>query len=249
MMKILTILNVIALLATLAVNGLANTLPLNGKNTGAISDGIPSLFTPAGYVFAIWGLIYLGLAAYAVYQVLPVKRDKSFVARIGYWFIISSIFNIVWLFLWHYEQFFLSLLAMVGLLGSLLILYVRLGIGRGASSIGDRLLVHLPFSIYLGWISVATIANVSTVLVVLGWNGFGLSPALWTAIMVVIAAVLGIVMSWQRKEIAYPLVIVWALIGIANKQAGVATITIPVWISVGALLAGMVATRLRTGKA
>ena len=247
-MIVLQILNVVALLATLVVNGLANTLPINGQTTGEVSDSIPSLFTPAGYVFSIWGLIYLGLAAYVIYQVLPAQRDKRFMVRIGYWFVISSVFNIGWLFLWHYEQFVWSLVAMLGLLGSLLILYLRLGVGRESVSTADRLLVHLPFSIYLGWISVATIANASTVLVLSGWNGFGLSPELWTAIMVAIAAVLGIVMSWLRKEMAYPLVIVWALIGIAAKQAGTALITIPVWVSVGALLVGIVVSRLRAGK-
>ena len=247
-MKLLQILNVIALLATLLVNGLANSLPINGQTTGEVSDSIPSLFTPAGYVFSIWGLIYLGLAAYAIYQILPKQRDKPFIGRIGYWFVSSSVFNILWLFAWHYEQFLLSIVAMLGLLGSLLVLYVRLGIGRDAVPVLDRALVHLPFSIYLGWISVATIANASTVLVVMGWNGFGISPELWTAMMVAIAAVLGIAMIWQRQEIAYPLVIVWALVGISVKQAGVPLITMSTWVSALAVLVALGWSRLRTRK-
>jgi hypothetical protein len=244
----LQILNVIAFLAMLAVNGMANSLPINGQTTGEISDSIPSLFTPAGYVFAIWGLIYLGLGTFAVYQGLPMKRDRPFIKHIGYWFIASSVFNIIWLFLWHYEQFVLSLVAMLGLLGSLLMLYIRLGIGRDAAPLLDKVLVYLPFSIYLGWISVATIANASTVLIVLGWNGFGLSPELWTAMMVAIAAVLGIVMSWQRKEIAYPLVIVWALVGISVARSDIPLIVITTWVSALAVLVGLGWARLRARK-
>jgi hypothetical protein len=247
--KFKQILNVIALLAVLVVNGLATNLPINGMDPGEISDSVPSLFTPAGYVFSIWGLIYLGLLAYVVYQALPGQRDSAFVERIGYWFAISSLLNASWIFAWHYLQFSLSLAIMLGLLGSLLVLYVRLGIGRGDVSMRDKLLVHAPFSVYLGWISVATIANVSVVLYTLGWNGLGIAPAIWTVAVMLVAAGLGIAMIVDRKELAYPLVIVWALIGIAVKRADIPAIAVTAWIAAAVVLLTLGWSRLRMGLA
>jgi benzodiazapine receptor len=213
-MKLRQVLNWVGLVIVLAVNGLANALPLNGKTTGEISDNIPTLFTPAGYVFSIWSLIYLGLLAFAWYQGRRAQATAEFQERIGYWFFVSCVFNSAWIVAWHYEQFPLSLAIMLGLLVSLLAIYLRLDIGRRSVSAAENRAVHLPFSIYLGWISVATIANVSTVLYQWGWTGGALGPEIWTAIMVVIAGVLGIAMIVLRHEIGYPLVIVWALVGI-----------------------------------
>ena len=244
-MKFKQILNVIALAAMLVVNWLATSLPINGLTPGEISDSVPSLFTPAGYVFSIWGLIYLWLLAYVVYQALPGQRDSAFAERIGYWFAISSLFNVAWIFAWHYEQFLLSLAIMLGLLGSLLVLYVRLGVGRGDVSTRDRLLVHAPFSVYLGWISVATIANFAVVLYVLGWNGFGIAPQVWTVTVMVVAAGLGIAMTLDRRETAYPLVIIWALIGIAVQRAGIPAIAVTAWVAALAVLVVLGWSKLR----
>ena len=248
-MKHKQILNVIALLAVLVVNGLSTNLPINGMTPGEISDSVPSLFPPAGYVFSIWGLIYLGLLAYVIYQALPGQRDSAFVERIGYWFAISSLLNMSWIFAWHYLQFPLSLAIMLGLLGSLLVLYVRLGVGRGDVSLRDRLLVHAPFSVYLGWISVATIANASVVLYTIGWTGFGIAPEIWTIVVMLVAAGLGIAMILDRKEIAYPLVMVWALIGIAAKQADIPAIAVTAWIAAVAILGTLGWSRLRARQA
>ena len=239
------ILNVVAFVAILVVNGFAGSMGINGVTTGQVSDDVPSLFTPAGYVFSVWALIYLALAAYTVYQALPSQRDRAPVEGVGYWFVASSACNVVWLFLWHYGQFALSLLAMLGLLGSLIAVYVRVGVGTGSPSRRDKLLVDLPFSIYLGWISVATIANAATVLYTVQWNGFGIGPAIWTAIMVAVAAGLGILMIVRRGEIAFPLVIVWATIGIALARAGNVVITTIAWLSVAALIVALVWSRLR----
>jgi benzodiazapine receptor len=239
-MRLKQILNVVALIAMLVVNYLAGSVGINGLNSGEVSDAVPSLFTPAGYVFAIWGLIYLGLTAFTVYQALPAQRDRPLIEQIGYWFVISSLLNIAWLFLWHYLQFPLSLLAMLCLLGSLIAIYLRLDIGRGNVSRQDKLLVHVPFSVYLGWISVATIANASIVLYKLGWNGFGIAPEVWTVLMVVIAAILGIAMIVLRSDIAFALVIVWALIGIAVARAGMQAIVIAAGLSALAVVIAIV---------
>ena len=170
-MRLKKILNWLGFIAVIALNSAANILPLNGKTTGEISDSIPTLFTPAGYVFGIWSLIYLGLLAFAVYQSQSEQRTAEIHERIGYWFFASCVFNSVWIVGWHYEQFALTLAIMLGLLVSLLVIYLRLDIGRRKVSTAESTAVHLPFSIYLGWISVATVANVSAVLYTGGWNG------------------------------------------------------------------------------
>ncbi len=217
-MKPRQIFNVLALLMVLVVNWLAEALPLNGQTTGQISDSIPTLFTPAGYVFSIWGVIYLWLIAFAVFQILPSQKNANFVGQIGWWFVASCVLNAAWIFLWHYESFVWTLVAMAGLLVSLLAIYQRLEIGRCPVPTAIKWLVHVPFSIYLGWVSVATIANVSVVLVESNWSGWGLSPVVWTVIVILVGGGLGALMIRRRNEIAYPLVIVWAFAGIVVKQ-------------------------------
>lgn len=247
-MKQKQILNWVGLVVVLVMNGLATALPIGGRTTEEISDSIPTLFTPAGYVFSIWGLIYLGLLAFAWYQSRSQEQGESVVERIGYWFVASCAFNSIWIVLWHYLQISLSLVAMLGLLVSLIAIYLRLDIGRRPVSASERRWVHLPFSIYLGWISVATIANVSAVLYTLGWNGGPLSPEAWTAIMVIVAAVLGIVMILLRNEVAFPLVLVWALIGIAVARASIWSLAITAGIAAVVLVAVLVIAQFRGGR-
>ena len=214
---------VIVLIATLiviAVNGLANALPLNGVTTGAISDSFEVLFTPAGYVFGIWGLIYLALLAYSVYQLLPGPRASETLRSISILYLGTCVANVAWIILWHYQRFPLTLIAMVALLGCLIAIDRRLGTGRSAVSAAESWFVRVPFSIYLGWITVATVANVSVVLVYLGWGAWGTDPAVWTVIMMIVAAALGWIMSLRERNLAYNLVLAWALVGIAVRQAG-----------------------------
>jgi translocator protein len=172
-MKFRQVLNILTFILVVGVNGLANSLPINNQTTGEISDNYPVMFTPAGYVFSIWGLIYLGLLGFVIYQALPAQRDNPRLDRVGYWFVWSCIFNSIWIFLWHYELMLWSVLVMLGILVSLILVYLHLEIGRNRVPLGESLLARLPFSIYLGWISVATIANVSVLLYDLGWDGFG----------------------------------------------------------------------------
>ncbi len=207
--------NFITLILVLMANGLANSLPLNGITTGEISAKYPTLFTPAGYVFSIWGLIYLGLLAFGVFQLLPSQRQNARLERIGYWFTASNLLNATWIFLWHYEIINLTLLIMLGILITLLAIYLRLGIGKVPTTTAERWLVDLPFSIYLGWITVATVANASVALYRIAWTGWGIAAEMWTIIMLLIASLLGILMTITRREVAYPLVLSWAFIGIA----------------------------------
>jgi len=164
MKRLLPVINVVAMIIALSVNGLANALPLNGKNTGVISDQFRVYFVPAGYVFAIWGVIYIGWIAFAVYQALPAQRNNPRLARIGWLFAANCVANAAWLFTWHYELLPLSVVAMLALLLSLIGIYIRLNIGRARVTTIEKWCVDVPFSIYLGWISVATIANITDLL-------------------------------------------------------------------------------------
>jgi len=223
--------NVVALVATIAVNGLANALPLNGLTTGEISDRFDVYFVPAGYVFSIWGLIYLALGAFAVYQALPGQRDNPRLRRVGYLFALSCAANLAWLFFWHYELFPLTLVAMVILLLSLIAIYLRLGIGRSQVSLAERWLVRVPFSIYLGWVTVATIANVTSLLDYLNWGGWGIGAEAWAVIMLVTATAVSSAVALNRGDIAYSLVLIWALSGIAVKHAATPVVSVTAWVT------------------
>ncbi len=215
-------LNLLAFLATIAVNALANALPINGKTTGELSDLYPNLFVPAGLTFSIWGVIYLLLAIFAVYQIAaPNQKAALFLERIGPLFILASAANIGWIFLWHYQRVTASLAVMLVLLACLLAVYLRLGIGIRTATWRERLLVQLPFSIYLGWITVATIANATATLVNAGWNRFGASEELWTVVVLVVAALITLAVLFTRSDLFYALVVLWAFLGILLKRLAV----------------------------
>lgn len=231
-------LNLVSVMGALAVNFLSNALPLNGRTTASISDQFPTLFVPAGYVFAIWGVIYLGWIAFAVYQALPAQRVHSRLQRIGWLFGLANLANAAWLFAWHYEQVFLSVLIMLALLLLLGTIYRRLDIGRARVAARERWFVDLPFSLYLGWISVATIANVSVWLYSYRWDGWGLRPEFWAIVMLGVALGVGLVMALARAEVVFLLVLAWAFVGIAVKQAATPS------VANAALLAAAVALLL-----
>ena len=212
-------LNIVATVFMLVVNGLANALPLNGHTTGSISDRFAVYFVPAGYVFSIWGVIYVLLLAYTVYQALPSQRQNEALRRIGLLPALSSILNGVWIFMWHYELFPLTLVVMAGLLLTLIAIYLRLGIGLAPANAAVRWCLHIPYSVYLGWITVATVANVTQLLFMLNWNGFGLGPVAWAVVMLAVGALITGAMILTRRDIAYTLVIVWAYAGIVVKQS------------------------------
>ena len=237
---------ILSILATIVVNGLANALPINGQNTGEISDRFQVYFVPAGYVFSIWGLIYLGLIAYAIYQVLPSQRENPRLRAIGWLVVLSGIANSVWIFLWHYELFLLTIFAMLTLLVSLILIYNRLGIGRTTATKAETWFVHVPFSIYLGWITVATVANATSLLDYLNWNRFGLSPELWMGIILAVVLLIDVVMNFSRSDVAFTLVILWALAGIGIKHAAVTAVAVPTWVTFGVAALTLVAALLMT---
>ena len=216
------VLNLLSFAGTLTLNGLANGLPINGKDTGQLSDQYPNLFTPAGITFAIWGFIYLLLAIFCGYQARDLfsrrKKDMPFLNRIGPLFVVSNLANMAWILAWHYEHVGLSLLLMGVLLGSLLLIYLRLETGRSTVRWQEQYFVRVPFSVYLGWISVATIANSTAWLVDLGWRGSGVSEQVWAVLVVGVATLLALFMLAKRRDRAYGLVILWALAGILLKR-------------------------------
>jgi hypothetical protein len=232
---------IVTILGTLIVNGLANALPINGLNTGQISDRFNVYFVPAGYVFSIWGVIYLGLIAFAVFQALPSQRQNPRMRATGWLIALSGLANSAWIFLWHYELFPLTLIAMLVLLASLIIIYLRLGTGRTTVPTAEAWAARLPFSIYLGWITVATVANVTSVLDYLKWDGFGLSPETWMVIMLAAVLVIAALMIFTRRDAAYAIVILWALAGISYKHAGVSAVAIPTWITFGLVVLSLAA--------
>jgi benzodiazapine receptor len=238
--------NIVAFIVTVAVNGLAgSTTVLGGVTSADVSDMYPTLVTPAGFTFAIWGVIYTLLALFVVYQAFPTNRDKPFLSQVGLLFGLSSVCNVCWLFLWHYDLITYSLVLMLALLASLILIYLRLDVGRAAVSLKEKICVHLPFSVYLGWISIATIANVSVALVAAEWGGWGIEPSTWAVVIICVALLLSLAMLATRKDIAYCFVVVWALVGILEKQGEQQSIALAseigivlLFVAVGVTVAG-----------
>jgi hypothetical protein len=233
--------NLLVAVVTIAFNALANALPLNGQTTGEISDRFRVYFVPAGYVFSIWGVIYVGWLAFAIYQILPAQQKNPRMQRIGYLFALSGIANMAWLFFWHYEYFVLSVLVMLILLFALIAIYLRLQIGRALVPSLERWCVDIPFSLYLGWITVASIANFTAVLDYLQWDGWGIQPQVWALIMLIAGSMITSIVILTRGDVAYALVILWAFIGIAIKHTGVPMVAIGAWVTAGIVTLVLVA--------
>lgn len=223
------VLVVVGVVVTIVINALANIVPFNNLTTEQISNSFDVYFVPAGYVFSIWGVIYLGLLAYAIYQVLPGQRENGRLQAIAWPFLLSCVANSTWIFFWHYGYFALTMIMMVVLLLSLIAIYLRLYADRNRASASEKWLVYLPFSIYLGWVSVATIANATALLDYWQWNGWGISPEIWAMIMLAVGSVLAGLVSFTWRDAAYLLVLVWAFAGIGVEQASSPLVANTAW--------------------
>lgn len=221
----LSVANAVAYALMIVINALAgSTTLIGGKVTADVSNANPTLVTPAGFTFAIWGLIYLLLGIFVVYQLAVRPRLRTTQGRIGWLFVLSSILNILWLFVWQYELLAASATIMLLLLGSLVAIYLRLGVGKERVRSAERLAIHLPFSVYLGWIAVATVANISAALVSIGWDGLGIDPEIWAIVVLLLVLIITVVMAFDRRDVAFGAVILWALAGIAANQSDDLTI-------------------------
>jgi len=218
--------NAVAVVASLIVNTLANVLTFNGVTTGQVSDSYPNLFTPPGYVFSIWGVIYVLAIVFMIYQARPSQRKEAYLAQIGFLYLIGAAANTSWLLIFHYsygvpQLFVLSLVPMTVLLLCLLSIYQRLSIGRREVPRNQKLAVHLSISVYLGWISLAIIANIASALNVLIPGIPEPTQVLWTAIVIALALLISVLMVWTRRDFAFGLVVIWASIGIAINRIAI----------------------------
>ena len=218
----LKILVALTFVGVIIVNTLANALPINGITTGQISDNYSNLFAPAGLTFSIWGVIYSLLALYTLYQFGLFQKDagksnEETFRKVGKLFVINSIANILWILAWHYDYIALTVILMIVLLWTLISIanYLR----TQNLSAKDKLFILAPFSIYFGWITVATIANITVYLVSIGWDGFGLVPQFWAIAIILTGAIIGILRFFKDKNLFYPAVFIWAYLGIYIKHS------------------------------
>lgn len=231
--------NVVILVVTVVFNTISQIPSFDfgiGTN-GEIANRYPDLYYfPANSAFSIWSVIYGFLIAFTIYQALPAQRENPHVRRIGYLFVLTGIFNVAWIACFQFEQFALSMVMMLLLLGTLIAIYLRLGIGRTAVSMRDKWLVHVPFSIYLGWITAATVTNASYVLRDANWDGFGIAPEVWAAVMLIVTGVIGLAMAIRHRDIAYVLVIAWATFWIASRHSGIQSVAVPALAVAGVMI-------------
>lgn len=227
---------VVSYAVMITINTLANTLPINGKLTGELSDVIGVLFVPAGYVFIIWLPIFVTTGMLTVYQALPKQRDNERITPNRWLLIVNFLLNGIWLLTWHYQQVEWSVVVMMLVFATLATLYVQVGTGQQIGRTQNFWFVRLPISLYFGWICVALIANVSAALVVSGWNSWGLSDITWTAIMIGVAGTIGLGMLWYFNDYVFGAVIAWALFGLGFRHVDINSIQFTAYTVVGMLV-------------
>ncbi|MEQ9467512.1 MAG: hypothetical protein RLN88_08875 [Ekhidna sp.] len=208
---------ILSLLVVLFVNFLANYLPIGGRTTGEVSEAYPTLFTPAGFTFSIWGLIYTLLITYVIYQLLPSNRDNKVFDRINRHFVVNCSANTLWIFAWHYELITLSLILMVIILASLIGIYRHILPGK-VSGFRDRLFMRTPFSLYFGWITVATLANISVEQSVIGMDNWIMTKTVWVFVELALAGAIATVMVIRYRDPIFGGVVTWAAYGITQRQ-------------------------------
>lgn len=209
-----------AIIFAFVVNVFSNLYPMNGLTIGEISNTFFSdvLIIPASYAFAIWGVIYLGLFSFGFYQFQSSQQQNPRLQTTRYWLICASLAQVIWVVVFLYRMFSVSLVAMLVILFGLIQAYLKLKNTPHPTSQKEQWFVDIPISIYLGWISVATIVNAASVLYNLGWSGWGISAPLWTTILITVAGLIGIILRLQYHETAFLVVLIWAFIAISIRQ-------------------------------
>jgi hypothetical protein len=242
--------NIFSFVLMFTLNALANILPINGYNTGQLSDMYPNLFVPAGVTFSIWGLIYIALLLFifGMYKLSGVEESKYF--ELSLLFVASNLLNGSWILAWHYKFVGLSLIIMLALLATLIAAFLVVKSIKATTSSMAIKFISRATSLYLGWISVATVANFSAFLVNIGWNRFGFSEVFWTVAMIIIVLLLTLVMLIKEKDIVFSLVVLWAYLGIVIKRMSVAPIyngiILITEIAIGLLILGIFLTIVRS---
>lgn len=239
---------VVTYVVTVAVNGAAVAIPLGGVTTAELSDRFPVLVTPANYVFGIWSVIYLLLLGFTAYQALPAQRADPMLRRLGYLPALTGVLNAAWVVVWQYQAFVLTVPIMLALLVTLIAIYRRVREPAVATAGGGLhgWLVVMPFSVYLGWITVATIANISQMLYHAGYRGAPIGETAWAFIVLAVGVAIAAAMLVRHRDIAFGLVIVWAYAGIAVKQWDV---TVAAWMAVvGAVIVGAMILMVVVGR-
>ena len=237
--------NIVAFVLVITANAMANIVPLGGKTTGEVSALYPSLFTPAGFTFGIWALIYSALTLFIVYQALPGQHGNERIARISGWFKVNCAGNALWIFAWHYDFIWMSLALMLVILATLLLMYRSLAIVDRSAPLAERCLLQFPISLYTGWISVALIANISAVQTAMDWNNVGLDAITWTLLKIAVAAVVASTVITQRRDRVFVLVIAWAAYGISVGQAATPAVAGAATL---AMMFGVLLVLLETGR-
>lgn len=216
---VLKLINLLTLVAVIALNGLAATGRMSGDSIGELANRYRSLFLPANRVFGIWSLIYLGLMTSAAYQWLPIAGARRAVERLGWWWLVAGVLNVAWITLFSFSLFAVALLVMLAFLAALIVTGERLRTPPFTPAWHERLAVIWPFDLYLAWISVAVISNSFQYANVVGFGGFGVSEVVWSQLMMTVATLLGVLMAWSRGMWLFPLVVAWAIHGIGTRYA------------------------------
>ena len=233
------IINILALGLVLSVNILANALPINGITSGEVSDSFGVYFTPAGYVFAIWGLIYVFLILFGFYQLLPRARRSGIVDRISPWFVLSCVLNSSWIIAWHYLYIGVAMGIIVLLLLNLAIIYKIINGKKQGVPQEEKIFIKVPFSIYLAWVSVATIANVFIFFDYMNWNDWIFQEGIWTGLLIIIASMLALIFVKYYRDLFFAGVFVWALIGISvENNSGTQVLQILPLVAAGGIIIG-----------
>jgi hypothetical protein len=249
--RIAATVNAVTFLGMLVVNILATSLPLNGMETGELSVALPNLFVPSGITFSIWGLIWLLLAAYLFFQIRTafdrrgggaeeggmVRSDPYAPGVVSFWFPLNMALNAGWIFAWHYQLIGLSVLIILALLVTLIVMF--LNIDKMIRRTGSQRFARVPISVYFGWVTIATIANITAFLVSVGWGGFGIPDVVWTIVVIAAGFAVNVIMLLRYQNFAFAAVAVWAFAGIVLKRIAEGTPEGP-GVVIAAIVAGVV---------
>ncbi|MCM4171754.1 hypothetical protein DHD32_09690 [Arenibacter sp. TNZ] len=223
MQRKLSIINLLSVVLVIAVNYISQAVRINDTTIGELSQRYTNLFTPASYAFAIWGLIFLGLLAYAFFQIKVVffdRKELAFIKQTGNWFAFANVLNALWVIVFAYNYMGLTVIIIAGILISLLKIIINTNMERWDAPKEIIVFSWWPICFYSGWITVATIANIALYLTKIGWNGAFLTEVQWTIVLIIVATLINLVIIYKRNMREFAAVGVWALFAIYIRHQG-----------------------------